>query len=126
MAIPPRAAAWPAPRRSASAGAEPSSSGAGQYAASPPIRSPRQSCPISASRSDTPQEHQAQNRTTTGMNSKKDLTLLRHGAVIETPPLRGTAVIRFRNTLFKRYVNLRPSLFVNVKENVDESYRNGA
>ena len=54
--------------------------------------------------------------------SKKDLMLKRHGVVILAPPEHDRGVVRFRNAVFKRYINLRDSIYRGVKERVDEEW----
>jgi hypothetical protein len=55
--------------------------------------------------------------------SKSDLVLVRHGQVIQAPALKGAGVVRFMNAAFKRYVNLRHSLFDGVQEDVERADR---
>lgn len=56
--------------------------------------------------------------------SKSDLALVRHGAVVVSPPMHAQGVVRFKDSMFKRYVNLRPSLYSGVKESVDDAWSN--
>ncbi len=52
--------------------------------------------------------------------SKSDLMLKRHGNVLVTPPLHTTGVIRFKDSMFKIYVELRESIFTDVKQRVND------
>lgn len=54
--------------------------------------------------------------------SKKDLMLKRHGEILVAPPLHSKGVIRFKDSMFKRYVDLRGSIYTNVKTRVDEAW----
>ncbi len=55
-------------------------------------------------------------------NCKKDLMLKRHGEVIVNPPLHSQGVVRFRDSVFKRYVDLRRSIYTGVKDAVDSAW----
>lgn len=52
--------------------------------------------------------------------SKRDLMLKRHGNVLVTPPLHTVGIIRFKDSMFKRYVELRESIYKGVKKKVDD------
>jgi len=56
--------------------------------------------------------------------SKKDLMLVRHGSVILAPPEHERGVVRFRNAVFKRSINLRHSIYSGVRGEVDEAWGN--
>ncbi len=56
--------------------------------------------------------------------SKADLMLKRHGEVLVIPPMHKTGVIRFRDSMFKKYINLRSSIYNSVQQNVDEAWEN--
>jgi Cdc6-like AAA superfamily ATPase len=53
---------------------------------------------------------------------KKDLTLATYGRILATPPDQARGVVRFRNAMFKRYVDLRKSIYSGVKESVDKAW----
>ena len=54
--------------------------------------------------------------------SKKDFTLKRYGSIIEIPPLHERGVVRFQNSMFKQYVNLRHSVYSGVKDRVEQAW----
>lgn len=54
--------------------------------------------------------------------SKKDLMLKRHGAVILAPPEHERGVVRFRNAVFKRYIDLRHSIYAGVRAEVEAEW----
>lgn len=47
----------------------------------------------------------------------------RSGRILVAPPLQDKGTVRFRNAVFKRYVELRPSIFQGVKVSVDQAWR---
>jgi len=51
---------------------------------------------------------------------KKHLTQKKWGAILVNPPHAGAGTIRFKNTMFKRYIDIRPSIYNGVKNTVDE------
>lgn len=58
--------------------------------------------------------------------SKKDLMLRRHGSPILAPPAHERGQVRFRNAVFKRYINLRSSIYEGVRDEVDSEWEDRA
>jgi len=54
--------------------------------------------------------------------AKKQLCSQACGGVLVRPPGYERGVVRFRNAMFKRYVDLRPSMYQYVKERVDAAW----
>lgn len=54
---------------------------------------------------------------------KKQLTIKRYGSILEPAPGASERTVRFRNSLFKQYVNLRRSIYAGVKTKVDRGWR---
>ena len=53
---------------------------------------------------------------------KKDLTQVKYGRVLITPPDQSRGIVRFRNAMFKRYVDLRSAIYADAKEKVDRAW----
>jgi hypothetical protein len=53
---------------------------------------------------------------------KKDLTLATYGRILVTPPDQPKGIVRFRNAMFRRYVDLRQSIYQGVKDSVDTAW----
>lgn len=54
---------------------------------------------------------------------RTDLLSDKRGRLIVSPPDQNKGTVRFRNAVFKRYVELRPSIFSDVKGQVDVAWR---
>ena len=52
----------------------------------------------------------------------KDLQREKYGRVLVKPPYAPRRIYRFENATFKRYVDLRPSIYSNVKDIVDSAW----
>ena len=55
--------------------------------------------------------------------SKKDLMLKRHGEVLINPPMHTKGIIRFKDSMFKRYIDLRSPIYNGVKDEVDDAWK---
>jgi hypothetical protein len=55
--------------------------------------------------------------------AKRDLSTEHFGGVLMRPPGHERGVVRFRNAMFKRYIDLRHSMFQDVKSKVDETWK---
>lgn len=55
---------------------------------------------------------------------KKDLTSKKCGSVISTPPHGLGKIVRFRNGMFKQYINLRKSIFQGLDDTINSNWKN--
>ena len=55
---------------------------------------------------------------------KKHLTSYKHGSILVTPPRTMREIVRFRNTMFKQYINLRQPIFSDAKTRVEGIWKN--
>ncbi len=55
--------------------------------------------------------------------SKRNLLKRDYGEVLLVPPNHKRGIVRFRNNMFKRYVDLRPSIYANAQSEVNEMWR---
>jgi histone H3/H4 len=51
--------------------------------------------------------------------AKKDLLRIKNGASLIIPPSHERGIVRFKNAMFKRYINLRNSIYKDIKTRVD-------
>jgi hypothetical protein len=55
-------------------------------------------------------------------NYKTQLMQKQYGNVLVSPPEQKRGIVRFINNMFKRYIELRNSIYENVKTIVDEAW----